>query len=43
LEIEKKLSKKSKREFFVTDLNDRYQKMADWFLGRKNKLNLVNL
>lgn len=42
-EIEKKLSKDLKREFYVTDLNDRYQKMADWFLGKKNKLNLVNL
>ena len=42
-EVEKKLSKKSKREFYVTDLNDRYQKMADWFLGEKNKLNLIDL
>lgn len=40
-DVEKKLSKKGKREFYITDLNDRYQKMANWFLGEKIKLELV--
>jgi glutamate racemase len=42
-ELEKKLSKKASREFYVTDLNKRYQKMANWFLGEKIDLNLVTL
>jgi len=42
-EIEKKLSKEFRRDLYITDLNKRYQKMADWFLGGRNKLNLVAL
>ncbi len=33
-EIKKKLSKNRKREYFVTDLNDRYVKMAKLFMGK---------
>lgn len=36
-EIENKLSKEKSREFYVTDLNLRYQKMARTFLGKNFK------
>ncbi len=40
-DVEQKLNKKRKREFYVTDKNPRYQKMANWFLGKKNQLKLI--
>jgi len=46
-EIEKRLSRKGKRAYFVTDLSKRYQKIARMFLGRyfskKDKLKLVEI
>lgn len=42
-EIEKKLAKQGKREFYVTDLNDRYQKMAEKFFKIPLTLKLVHL
>jgi len=47
LEIEKQLSKKGKRAYFVTDLSKRYEKLAKMFLGKyftkKDKLKLVKI
>lgn len=46
-EIEKKLSKSSRREYYITDLNDRYLSLAKLFLGQglrqKDKLKLAQL
>lgn len=45
-EIEKKLSKEEKRRYFVTQLNKKYEKLANYFLGNNKtpvKLQLVNV
>lgn len=38
--VEKSLTKNRQREFFVTDLNERYKKIAQMFFGRKIELKL---
>jgi glutamate racemase len=46
-EIEKRLTKGKKRTYFVTDLNDRYRRLAQLFMGgtfrRRDHLKLVEL
>lgn len=37
-EMEKQLSKNGTRQYFVTDLNDNFQRIASWFLDKKIEL-----
>ncbi len=40
-EIETKLVKRRKREYFFTDYSIRYQKLAEFFLGKKIPLDKI--
>jgi len=40
-EVEKHLTKKSKRKYLVTDLNENFKQMAQRFLGEKIKVEQI--
>jgi len=42
-EIEAKLSQKKQRQYFVTDLTENFEKMAEKFLGQSLRINKTNL